>query len=393
VPYKFKDRIQEILEHLLLRDLPDLQKRKFWKRFPPENKLKVFLGAIHNNSLNREVVGDWDVRTVSELFSYLPLVRETSMPMLIPPFYSPEQAFTIFRKKNQNITKNEFVEKFKTGLEAQLKDSNAIVIASPDVNPVCEFLLNAIYQVSSSYRDYLPVTPFTECKEPEYNGYFLVKERKTEEKVQRESDGDTKQEQFPRLFSKEKIVSADHIQRRGFVQHHGTNEGREFFEPYYAQDEKIQPNINQDKKHEEVKNENENTPDHQQERGFSLVGQLLIAKYPPEVNGNFIILLNGVSGPATYALAQILTGGVLDSPNGEFAVLSEEMLKDINWRLDERPDIIGVQGLVKVNIVFDDQHLNMDSNVNVDIRKVKSWEWIKGYPESIFPRKIFPKKR
>lgn len=91
-PYRFKGELLETITHLLEKDLPDWQRQAFWDRFPPESKLKVFMGAIHSVEHNREVVGDWDVRTVSELFSYLPSVRGATNIELVTPLYSPEEA-------------------------------------------------------------------------------------------------------------------------------------------------------------------------------------------------------------------------------------------------------------------------------------------------------------
>jgi len=367
-PYTFKKRIQEILEHLFLRDLPDWEKRKFWKRLPPENKLKVFTGAIHIDYLKREVVGDWDVRTVSELFSYLPFIRETATPSLITPFYSPEQAYKRFSEAEPTLTKEDFIKKFNNGISDQLKDSNAIIIASPDVNPVCEFVLNKIFQVSSSDQEYKPVIPFSECKQPDFNGYILMKKRNQDDFSKREDAELKAYEKFQRLFyEEEEIQKSDDSsqgQTRGFIKHQGTTLGKEYLEEYYSQDDK--------------------TPDNGE---FKLVGHLLVAKYPTDDNGKFVIILNGVSGPATFALAQILTGGGIGSSNIDFNSASERMLYEINWRLDERPDAIGVQGLVEITVGFDQQNQNIDSITNVDIRTVKSWAWYPNHPESIFKKK------
>jgi hypothetical protein len=121
-PYTFKTKIREILEHLLQRDLPDMQKRLFWNRFPPERKLKVFTGAIHNPFLNREMVGDWDVRTVSELFSYLPSVREASSIELVTPLYSPEEAYRR-RQASEQIDRQTFIKEYNQSIKEQLRDT------------------------------------------------------------------------------------------------------------------------------------------------------------------------------------------------------------------------------------------------------------------------------
>jgi hypothetical protein len=207
-PYEFKTKIREILEHLLERDLPDRQKRAFWDRFPPERKIKVFTGAIHNPSLNREMVGDWDVRAVSELFSYLPSVREARAIELVTPLYSPEEAF----KRSGSLVDDEdarakFIDSYRRGIEAQLEGANAIVIASPDVNPVTEYLLHKIYGVQA------PIEPFDECPEPSFDGWVVLKEL---EKIPPPDPI-----KFPRLFYCEK--EAQEESSRGFAPHHLTS--------------------------------------------------------------------------------------------------------------------------------------------------------------------------
>lgn len=368
-PYTFTKRFQEILTHLFLRDLPDRQKRDFWKRFPPENELKVFTGAVHIQSLRREVVGDWDVRTVSELFSYLPSIRETALPTLITPFYSPEQAYKRNDERNVISDELEFVKKFNEGIDNQLKGSNAIIIASPDVNPVGEYFLTKIYQVSSNDQDYEPHIPFCEYVQPDFNGYILVKNRKKDDIDERAAELGVPEKSFPRLFFREEIDQKNApVQKRGFIHHQGTTDGKKYLEDYYSQDDSGS-----------IVNG---------ERTFKLVAHLLIAKYPPEDDdGNFVILLNGVSGPATFALAQILTGAGIDPSNWDLNTHSEDMLFDINWRLNERPDAVGVEGLVEIEVVYNQDNNQSDPITNVDIRTVKSWKWYPNHPHTIFKKK------
>lgn len=75
-----------------------VEKRAFWDRFPAEQRLKIFTGAIHVKALKREMIGDWDLRTVSELLSYLPSVREATAIELVTPIDSPERAYKRLEK-------------------------------------------------------------------------------------------------------------------------------------------------------------------------------------------------------------------------------------------------------------------------------------------------------
>ncbi|MEJ2155289.1 MAG: hypothetical protein P8X96_08120 [Desulfobacteraceae bacterium] len=345
-PYKFKVKVKEIIEHLFERDLPDRQKRIFWNRFPAERKLKVFTGAIHNKELNREMVGDWDVRTVSELFSYLPTVREASATELVTPLYSPEEAYRRLGKQKPK-TKDTFISNFNFSLEEQLKNSSAIVIASPDVNPVAEYLLHKICDVKN------PIMAFKDCEKPEFDGYVIIKKDK------KKSFG-RQNTKFGRLFFR---TEEQDKSTRGFGKHLYTrnHEIPELMETYLSQD--------------------------QCDREFSLLGQLVVSKYPPQKESpNYIILLNGVSGPATFALAQILTGGVLG--NQEMKTRSEQMLYKINDVLDE-DHVIGVQAIVKVQIRPHDYDggAQARSRTYEDSRQVASWEFVKE-PERIMSRAL-----
>lgn len=357
-PYEFKTKIREILEHLLERDLPDRQKRAFWDRFPPERKLKVFTGAIHNETLNREMVGDWDVRTVSELFSYLPSVREARDIELVTPLYSPEEAF---RRYRENITeadidekkiKKEFIASYRKGIEEQLSGYSAIVIASPDVNPVTEYLLHKIYNVEN------PKEPFESTKQPvfKYPGYIVYK--KLRQPQERE---------FNRLFYHEEQVNEKSNPTRGFAIYSLRTRDT-------SDDSLMIPYLSQDECRE----------------SFSLLGHIVIARNPLEKKSdNLVILLNGVSGPATFALAQILTGGgglnLFPDMETKLESNSEKMLLKINDMLDKR-DCIGIEAIIEVKIMPSASTESASQNQTfVDSRLVYSWDFLKGPDPLIRP--------
>jgi len=327
-PYRFKDRLLETITNLLERDLPDWQRQAFWDRFPPESRLKVFMGAIHDNDHLREVVGDWDVRTVSELFSYLPSVREATNIELVTPLYSPEEAIKRVKGENAKID-IDFINEFCVDIRKLLRGSNAIVIASPDVNPVTEYLLHEIYHIKDNCK------PFRNCNSSSFKGVVAVKKRKeTSQKIER-------------LFYYERGLDNNEEETRGFINNyidqHGKPHHTDFFETYKSQIE-------------------------QTAGEFELLGHLVVAHYP-EKSDNLVVLLNGLSGPATFALSQILTGS---GKKGELNKVSqsENMLKKINEILD-RPDCVGVQAIVRVK-------MRREKSMNltyVDSRIVDSWEF------------------
>jgi hypothetical protein len=365
--YKFKDKIREILEHLLERDLPNRQKRAFWDRFPAERKLRVLTGAIHNVTLNREMVGDWDVRAVSELLSCLPTVREAMAIEVALPLYSPEEAYKRSPARGSvQADRGKFIEHFREGIENQLRDCNAIVVASPDVNPITEFLLHKIYQVR------LPLEPFEHCDEPDFDGMVVVKRLLKEHQKTGDTGvtpGDRGQETvlkpFPRLFYREeKPDSGD--PDRGFREHKRRQELRQepdLLQTYLSQDECREP--------------------------FDLLGHLVVARYPIEGDhgSNLVVLLNGVSGPATFGLAQLLTGGGLRG-SGDMNSQSEIMLHEINKALDT-PGCVGMEAIVKVHITPAAETTVSDGEIldptYMDSRRVHSWQFVRN-PTTIMKR-------
>jgi hypothetical protein len=81
--------IRSALEELVSKDIPRLQRNIFWERLTREPKIYIYTGAVHHKELKREVVGDWDQRTVSELVRYISSAEVSVIPELERPIYSP----------------------------------------------------------------------------------------------------------------------------------------------------------------------------------------------------------------------------------------------------------------------------------------------------------------
>ena len=357
-PYDFKNKIREILEHLLSRDLPYRQKRAFWDRFPAQRKLKVLTGAIHVEELNREMSGDWDLRTVSELFSYLPSVREAMAIELATPIYSPEEAFKRRSRVTKATSRTEFLNGYLNHIEAQLENANAIVIASPDVNPITEYLLHQIYSVESAGRAFEDSSKATR-----FTGYVVVKQLSDKRKLESSPEGGALR--FPRLFfqevDKSEITSGvpqlkDAKDVRGFGFHTDkflSTDDFNLFAEYFSQDDCRD--------------------------SFHLLGHLVVARHPANGDG-LVVLLNGVSGPATFALAQVLTGGGL-SGSRELNARSERLLEIVNGCLDE-PGSKGVEVIVRVKISPAEKWADQ---TYLDSRQVKDWDFQRRDPHSKKP--------
>ncbi len=321
-----KDTVRAILERLLERELPDRQKRAFWDRFPRESPIKIITGAIHSQNQNREMVGDWDVRTVSALVAYLPQVREHSTIELATPLYSPEHACLLRRE----VDTVDFLRGFRKAVRAQLGDASAIVIASADVNPATEYLLHEIYRLAVEKA-------FTDEPVDDFWGYIAVKYF---EQGKMTSGSDEEGESFPRRFYR---AETDAEALRGFWVWERNNHRREsdLLRPYSS----------------------ENT---------SLLAHLVAGRRPG--SDNMVVILNGTSGPATYALAQMLTGGgpaaAREAAADGQSIQAEQMLRDINEKLE---DCEAVEAIVEVDVgaPADDAETPY-----TDTRPVNSWCWV-----------------
>jgi hypothetical protein len=457
-PTRLRDDLRRTIISLLERDLPDWQRQAFWDRFPQESMLKVFMGAIHHNDPEREVVGDWDVRAVSELFSYLPSIRNAATIQLMKPIYSPEVAEVQFK----DLSTKDFNEKFRNGIEDELANSNAIVIASPDVNPVTEYLLWKIYDIQN-YNNTDGLEPFIElnsAKSAKRKGFVAVKRGK---KINDAKDKNAEKRLFyihepykEYRFEWDKVPGDD---SQAFIALLTNNFGIDWVEKdaiskcdlntitassdvtsndanflsikiennkaimdITKSAKKIGPRDEQKSGRIElmVKIENGativfNDPDkeyrgfkqyysdavskktHSQlfleeyksqldinksDKGFDLLGHLVVAYYPTNVKKNLVVLLNGISGPATFVLSQLIIGfGETTSP--EKRLISENMLEQLNTLLDEVSGIDnqkritkGVEAIIKVSI-----NREKDPNFTfVDTRKVEgsSLDYIDG---------------
>jgi hypothetical protein len=449
-PTRLRDDLRRTIISLLERDLPDWQRQAFWDRFPQESKLKVFMGAIHHNDPEREVVGDWDVRAVSELFSYLPSIRNAATIQLVKPIYSPEVAEV--QLKDQ-ISTNDFNEKFQKGIKDELANSNAIVIASPDVNPVTEYLLWKIYGIQE-YNNTDDLKPFIELnssKSVKRKGFVAVKRgKKTNNTKDKNGEkrlfyihepyrecrfewdkvpGDDSQAFIALLTDNFGIdwVEKDTISKSDLntinASSDGTSNDADFLSLIIENNKAIMDITKSTKKSGSgdeqkgrrielmVKNKPGakivfNDPDKEyrgfkqyyydsmskktrsrlfleeyksqldikkSDKGFDLLGHLVVAYYPTNEKKNLVVLLNGISGPATFVLSQLIIG-FGETPSPEKRLISENMLEQLNTLLDkvsgkDGDDAInkGVEAIIKVSI-----NKEMELNFTfVDTRKVE----------------------
>ena len=78
---------------------------------------------------------------------------------------------------------------------------------------------------------------------------------------------------------------------------------------------------------------------------------MVVAYYPQNEKRNLVVLLNGISGPATFVLSQMITG-FAGSPDAKNRLISEQMLEKLNIYLDklDGKECKGVEAIIRVSI-------------------------------------------
>jgi len=343
-PSELTSLLSEGFSELIRRDLPHLEKNRFWNRLTQSHKIHIFTGAIHSRDLDREMVGDWDQRTVSELVRYLASTDSTVTPELEPPVYAlrgndidlyheaVKKYGNAVEKYDAEIKKyHAEIKKYHEEVEKILKGKDSIIVGSADVNALTEILLAHAYLTDSSEEKSVNTIIF-----PSENDKNETDQLHTVIALKSVSDGTLRQFSMEEFNGKKPKKNC-----RGFL-----IGDEDIVQQYY---------------HSQIQSK--------EVEDFYLLSHFLIMQNPfPQSKRNFIVILNGVSGPGTCALAEILTGGSDEKKNLE----SEKMLKSINEKFAEISDEKArcVQGIVKVHIGSDEKE-----SAIYDQRKVNKWEW------------------
>lgn len=265
-PSRFASEIHETLDQMIVSDFAEWSRKHFWDGvLGRRGKVSVFTGALHNKEIGREMIGDWDLRATSELASFF--ASHQYRASIESPVYQIEQVVT----DQKTALRDEYIE----GLVEMLRDKNCIVIASPDVNPLTEIVLGELYGIprSSWFTNSadLSVQPNATC---------AVKHRTNTEDTKENSDFHYFTE---RAFYRTELSDGS---------------GRGFYGSWLPQNKIMGEFVGQ------------TAPP----RDYRVHAHLLIAMNPFRDKNSrerkFVIVLNGVSGPATFALTHALTGGI-----------------------------------------------------------------------------------
>jgi nucleoside 2-deoxyribosyltransferase len=390
-PELFTHEIKETLRLMIKSDFKDLYRKRFWNGIIGKaGAISIFTGALHSNFHNREMVGDWDLLSVSELTSYFG--RNQFRFKIEAPIYPPETAYKDFIKQQKNkqtgILQNVFKKSYIEQLQAKLENKNCIIIASPDVNPLTEIIFGKIFGLEDHYEEYFS-EPDRLATYINHNVCISYKSKKEEQK----SDSD--KTKFGRTFYQEEIISDSQSECTGIrIVQPDQDKGNDVSNviSFLSRKPTVEPESNLDKP--------------------VVRGHLFIARNPfGEDKEKFIIILNGIGGPATFALTHAITGGIIK----EFTVYkkTDSMLTDdsspekgfnpeINSEsiLEKISEIINIHDfkftevIIKVHIepiqIDNDQQEGKNALRISDWRRIASWELepkaFDGDPIRYFPK-------
>jgi hypothetical protein len=336
-------------------------------------RLHIFTGSFHHPTLSREMVGDWDLRAVSELVRYLSSTEESVVPELEEPVYAPEtllsklyseenrqnQAGSKNRTEQANTLESEERNAYIELIKNELRDKNCLIVASAESNPYTEVVLAHAYNVSPDKSEADHVC-FNEPKTINYNWTIALKGYSKKGSFNKKRVDDTQKR--PRCFSRPSVKKSPKPGYRGFL----FDAHKVVQEKYFSQDEASE--------------------------SFHVLSHFVVTYNPfrsDDQEEYFIVILNGVSGPGTFAVAEALTGG----KSRNTAVVSEKVLKNVNeiWKM-RGENFRGLEGFLDVTVTpraddkkYKKEHKTPGSHEIServkhnfhDQREVESWEMLK----------------
>lgn len=277
-PELLEHQLEQTLTEMIRADFSEWSRKRFWANLlGSRGEVSIITGGLHSEDHNREMIGDWDLRAASELTSYFS--RHQYRPKIETPIYQPEFA----KHFDASMTTERYIEQVTK--EIRIADKNCVLIASPDVNPLTEILLGRLIGVEDA------VLFSNQLKAEDYLNAIIVYKQRKRQTCDKDLGGKMTphgRPEAPRAFYQE-VIGKEDTEERGF-RSRGFARSEKKLLPYYGQNEY----------------------DRRGEQPFKIYAQLVIARNPfAKTNGpaRYVVILNGVSGPATFALTHVLTGG------------------------------------------------------------------------------------
>lgn len=330
-PDRFEQELTTSLRQMILADFSEWSRRRFWDRLlGKRGEVSIFTGALHAKDFGREMIGDWDLRAASELTSYFALQQYRAT--IENPVYTPEYPGIQQSSQQDANWRTRYIDMLK----GMMAGKNCILIASPDVNPLTEVALGAVYDVPDDQL-------FTDGEDvANYPDAMVVFKEKP----------DIVEPKAKRFFYREAKKDSDRS-RRGFES--AQLVGRRLLETFESQ---LDVEVGE----------------------YDVYGHMVIMpnKFGNEPGDKYIIVLNGVSGPATFALTHVLTGGVTKefvaygnefNPEAE----SEDILRQILGKIGRRK-FQSVDCIINVKVgrsLTDEERVT--SNIS-DWRRILKWQ-------------------
>jgi len=356
-PSHFAHELQDTLQQMIVSDFSEWSRSTFWdEMLDRRGRVSIFTGALHNDPIGRDMIGDWDLRAASELTSFF--ASHQYRATIESPIYQIEQV----TKKRMQATIPVKEADYVLTLERLLAGKNCIIIASPDVNPLTEILLGKLYEVDR--RKW-----FSDNARAEKAAGAVVAFKEAEAKKSGLSKNKTKTHHGRAFYHQILLDSSPNDGKkrlkRGF-EGHGVPQNRLSGEFLSQKDEN---------------------------GVFTVHAHLVIAKNPfdPPESEHHIIILNGVSGPATFALTHVLTGGEstqfvaykMDfNADGESEVFLQQVNRDLDMMRQDQ--VRGVQYFVEVKVGPPEEEKDITGKHIYDWRRILSWERIGKTPGYIY---------
>lgn len=276
-----ENQIENILEIIEQKGIENKYRRKFWNEFLGNVIASIFVGCVElTPKYKRHVVGEWDYRTVSELVGFLTSTKETMETVIQTPIF---QASSKLKDLNEQSR-----EKFRLSEIGRLKrllfERNSIILGSADVNDMAEMALSTNGKI-------LPFKP-DEGNQAYFNGIVSYK--------------DSKQPPFPTWSTYFRPVTTGD-DKRGFMMF---SHGSPVSKPGYRWSCDYRPF------EKDVESQGSNDKPY-----IILYAHLAKFKLISDdgSNNHYVVLIQGISGPATLGLAQVLTGAKYK----QFTIFSE----------------------------------------------------------------------
>ncbi|MEW6291112.1 MAG: hypothetical protein AB1545_14795 [Thermodesulfobacteriota bacterium] len=288
-PDTLRTQFEGILDKIIKDAVDKKARRKFWEPFLSDIELRIVVGANLKREPARYMVGEWDYLTLAELVSFLSQEKPTLNIQIESPVYHPNRKI----ENTDNDTYNNY-------LKSLIEGRNCILIASPDVNVATEMVFSKAKNVS----------PFQEQiadEEGAFCGYVAFKNER----------GNTRgfiyfKHGSSHFFESDYNFQGYHasILNENENKSNSSEDERDMTEhTFYISNKELLDrlrNNNSDCNNvQHVKTSGEYLENSSSIEGLYGHMALFNNPYSPEKK---ILVLSGISGPATMAMAQILTG-------------------------------------------------------------------------------------